>query len=245
MAEKDLSPDIKTSYFKGEETKSHDSDIGTREMFPLLPFIISGGKNTERYYFKHISSITSYKFNIRPEYFGNESNYTAVFPDKIKEIFKRNNDARIYCVFDWDTIFGDKSKSDVAFIKHKEFVKKFKKEIKEGKIIICQSMPSFEYWFLLHFEDTTHLFKNYSQVSNRLAPYLKPCFSTPSIPFGKLIKSEKYLKEEEWVINLCKDDKLNNAILRAKNNIEKALEEKNLNRQSYTFVFRIFSEYNK
>lgn len=42
----------------------------------------------------HINDITNYKFNIRPEYFGDESNYTESFPKKIKEILKTNNDAK-------------------------------------------------------------------------------------------------------------------------------------------------------
>lgn len=42
-----------------------DAGEGTREMSPLAPFVVSGGKNTERYYFTHISAVSDkYKFNL-------------------------------------------------------------------------------------------------------------------------------------------------------------------------------------
>ena len=49
-----------------------EQDDGTRELGELYPFLISGGTNTERYYFTHINDTTDYKFNIRPRYFGDE-----------------------------------------------------------------------------------------------------------------------------------------------------------------------------
>lgn len=73
------------------------ADDGTREMGELYPFLICGGTNTERYYFTHINDKTDYKFNIRPKYFGDESNYTNAFPKRIREVLSANYDAKIYC----------------------------------------------------------------------------------------------------------------------------------------------------
>ena len=75
-------------YFEAVPAPSPVKDEGTREMGPLYPFLISGGTNTERYYFTHINDTTDYKFNIRPKYFADESNYTDAFPKRIKEILE-------------------------------------------------------------------------------------------------------------------------------------------------------------
>ena len=68
-------------YFEAVPSSSPVVGDGTRDMGPLYPFLISGGTNTERYYFTHINDTTDYKFNIFPKYFGNESSYTEIFPE--------------------------------------------------------------------------------------------------------------------------------------------------------------------
>ena len=223
-------------YFEANSAPSPVPDEGTREMGELYPFLISGGSNTERYYFTHINDTTEYKFNIRPQYFGDESNYTETFPKRIKEILKTNNDSKIFCVFDWDTIFGDETKLK----KHEAFIRLFETEISEEIVSICPSMPSIEYWFLLHFENYTALLKDYSAVSNRLAPHIKQCFPDPSKGLKQLLKKEKYLKNATWVKNLCSDGKLIEAINRAEENIKKAIEAGELENQSYSYVYKVF-----
>ncbi len=209
---------------------------GTRELGALYPFVISGGTNTERYYFMHVNDVTPYKFNIRPKYFGDESNYTDVFPMRIREILERNHDAKVFCVFDWDTIYGDETKLK----KHDVFENHFKEEIESGAVTVCPSMPSIEYWFLLHFTDDTTLLKTYSKVANVLAPHLKPCFPEAGIPLHKLLKSEKHLQDATWVENLCADGKLQKAIERAENNIRAAVADGTLEEQSYSYVYQAF-----
>lgn len=213
-----------------------DQDTGTREMGELYPFLICGGTNTERYYFMHINDKTEYKINIRPRYFSDESNYTETFPKRIKEVLSTNNDAKVFCVFDWDTIYGNKAKIK----KHEAFEKQFQTEISNGTVTICPSMPSIEYWFLLHFVNYTKLLKNYGKVSNVLAPYLRPCFAnSEKTSLKKLLKHEKYLKDATWVENLCADKKLALAIERAEKNIKDADK---LNNQSYTYVYKVFKK---
>ena len=203
-------------------------------MGELYPFLISGGTNTERYYFTHINNTTKYKFSIKPEYFGDESNYAEVFPKRINEVLKNNIDVKIFCVFDWDTIHGNEEKLK----KHKCFEEQFKKEISNGTITICPSMPNIEYWFLLHFINHTGLLKNYSKVSQSLAPYLKSCFPDSSPKLKKLLKSEKYVSDQRWVKNLCAEGKLELAIQRAEKNILNAGTD--LENQSYSYVYKIF-----
>lgn len=239
MAKRDLKDTIGNQYFKGEPIPITGEE-GTREMNPLYPFIISGGRNTERYYFKHISENedTPYKFNIKPEYFGNESQYTVRFSEIVDEILQKNGeDARIFCVFDMDTIIGNKTRENS--------LKAFEKRVR-GKATLCPSMPSIEYWFLLHFEDYCELMKGWKEISRRLAPYIRQCFSYQNIKGVKLkdlLKKEEYVKDKRWVAALCKDGKLELAVSRAEKNIVAALDAGTLKNQSYSFVYLIFKEY--
>ena len=239
MEERELAEVVEQQqYFEAVPAPSPEEDEGTRDMGPLYPFLISGGTNTERYYFTHINDTTEYKFNIRPKYFADESNYTEAFPKRIKEILNANTDPKIFCVFDWDTIYG----IDAKIKKHEDFEKQFRTEIDNGNVVICPSMPSIEYWFLLHFEDKTDLLKDYRAISNILAPYFKPCFADPTKNLKKLLKQEKYLQDSTWVKNLCSDGKLNAAIERAEDNIKAAEDAGELKNQSYSYVYKAFKE---
>lgn len=212
-----------------------EQDEGKRDMGPLYPFLISGGTNTERWYFVHINDITDYKFNIIPKYFGEESSYTEVFPKRIKGILEKNIDAKVYCVFDWDTIFNN----DDNLKKHKAFENEIRVDIDDGKVILCPSMPSIEYWFLLHFQNYTELIKTNGNAIGILAPHIKTWFSSDK-KLSKILKSEKYIKSPHWVENLCADGKLELAIQRAENNINTAKENNDLDNQSYTYVYKLF-----
>ena len=239
MEERELAEVVEQQqFFEAVPSPSPEEDEGTRDMGPLYPFLISGGTNTERYYFTHINDTTKYKFNIKPEYFADESNYTEAFPKRIHEILSANTDPKIFCVFDWDTIYG----IDAKIKKHEDFEKQFRTEIDNGNVVICPSMPSIEYWFLLHFEDKTDLLKNYRAISNILAPYIKPCFADPTKNLKKLLKQEKYLQDSTWVKNLCSDGKLDAAIERAEDNIKSAEEAGELKNQSYSYVYKAFKE---
>ena len=223
-------------YFEAGPAPSPETDEGTREMGELYPFLISGGSNTERYYFTHINDTTAYKFNIRPKYFGDESNYTEAFPKRIKEILKSNNDSKIFCVFDWDTVYSNETKLK----KHGTFEKQFKTEILNGTVSLCPSMPCIEYWFLLHFEDYKDLLTDYPAVSNRLASFKDIMFPESSTGLKKLLKKEKFLKDSTWVKNLCSNGKLDEAIKRAEENIKKAIETGELEKKSYSYVYKAF-----
>ena len=224
-------------YFETVEAPSPEQDQGTREMGPLYPFLISGGTNTERYYFTHINSTTNYKFIIKPEYLGDESSYTEVFPKRIKEILDTNAEAKIYCVFDWDTIRGHQKNLK----KHEAFVNLYKSEIENGSVVICPSMPSIEYWFLLHFENYTDLIKTCgTKLQKLLSPYMMSSFPGVKKKLLSLLKSEEYIKDPSWVKNLCSGGKLDNAIKRAEDNIKAAIEADDLENQSYSYVYKVF-----
>lgn len=238
MTERELAEVVEQQqYFESVEAPSPEQDEGTREMGPLYPFLISGGTNTERYYFTHINSTTEYKFIIKPEYFGDESNYTEVFPKRIKEILDTNTDAKVFCVFDWDTIRGHQKNLK----KHEAFVNLYKSEIENGSVVICPNMPSIEYWFLLHFENYTDLIKTCgTKLQKLLSPYMMPFFPDVKKKLLSLLKSEEYIKDPSWVKNLCSDGKLDNAIKRAEDNIKAAIKVDDLENQSYSYVYKVF-----
>ena len=236
MKERDLGESVEQKrFFETVNVPSTEQDEGTRDMTPLLPFVVSGGQNTERYYFIHISNLTDYKFKIVPEYFGDESNYTEVFPKRIKGILEKNTDAKIFCVFDWDTIFDN----DDNLNKHKAFESEIRTDIDNGSVILCPSMPSIEYWFLLHFENHPQLIKNNGNAIGFLAPHIKSWFASDK-KLSRILKSEKYIQSSHWVEKLCSDGKLELAIERAETNINIAKKNNELDNQSYTYVYKLF-----
>ena len=234
MESRELRESKQTNYFISAN-KPDDTTEGTRDMYPLYPFVISGGKNTERYYFIHVSKLSDkYRFNVRPEYFGDESAYVEVFPKRISEILSKNADAKIMCVFDIDTVVKDNLQD-----KHEKFVNSLKPRIEKGQIVLCESMPSFEFWLLLHFNDYKGLLKDYPSVSKVLAPHIKPYFKdSNTVRFKKLIKCEKYLKDQDWVKRLLDEGRLEQAVERAKICLAREMSEKGSN--SYTNVFKAF-----
>ena len=236
MKERDLGESVEQKrFFETVDVPSTEQDEGTRDMTPLFPFVVSGGQNTERYYFIHISNLTDYKFKIVPEYFGDESNYTEVFPKRIKGILEKNTDAKIFCVFDWDTIFDNDDNQN----KHKAFESEIQTDIDNGSVILCPSMPSIEYWFLLHFDNHTQLIKTNGNAIGFLAPHIKSWFSSDK-KLSRILKSEKYIQSSHWVEKLCSDGKLELAIERAETNINIAKENNELDNQSYTYVYKLF-----
>lgn len=236
MGIRDLKESNEKHYFKHKGEVGAEYDGGLRDMFPLAPFVISGGTNTERYYFIHVNDLSQkYKFNLRPEYFGDESAYIDIFPKKIEEIMSKNTDAKIFCVFDMDTVhkYGQMEK-------HEEFIRSLKTEIENHNVVICDSLPSFEFWLLLHFVDYKGFLKNYSQVSEILSPHLKPYFKSVDKKFKKLIKSKKYLKDSTWVKKLLEEGRLDLAIERAKLCIERTFQDEVC--YSYSNVFKAFED---
>jgi hypothetical protein len=226
---RELAEEVKRpKYFEGEIGISHKE--GTRDLFPLSPFIISGGKNTERYYFQHIDTIKGPSFYIEPEYFGKESEYTKEFPKRISEILKNHNDAKIFCVFDFDTVYGNKANKK----RHEDFAEKIKENIDKGIVVLCPSMPCIEYWFLLHFNDNNALYKTCSDLNKPLKIMQQYFLNThPQETITEILKKEKYIKNKDWVEKLCAVGKLEEAIERA----EKKTDSMN---QSYSYVYKIF-----
>lgn len=67
-------------------------------------------------------------------------------------------------------------------------------------VILCDSMPSIEYWFLLHFEKTNKHFSTSEKVIDALERYM---------PYEK---REKFLENSSWVKQLLADERMQKAM---------------------------------
>jgi len=155
---------------------------------------VAGPGITEQYYFSHISSLTGFRFKIRPRYF---QSLTFSQFEKIVEN-ELLLDRIIICVFDMDEtrIKALEKKKCLAFIE------KYKTD---KRVIICESMPSVEFWFLLHYENKCGYFKDAKAVISALKKHIH-----------KYEKKTHFLEKEAWVKEILKDNKMQTAIERAK-----------------------------
>lgn len=243
METRALGKEIKSPSYFNKDSSTPDTQeslvIGSRDMAPQLPYIISGGTNTEHYYFLHISNVTDYKFHVKPEYFGNESKYTSAFQKRIKKILEKDLDATIFCVFDWDTIYNNKTNQE----KHNSFVKDIKIELDAGRVILCPSMPCIEYWFLLHFQDYPNLImKCGKELQDLLTPHMISYFPGTKLKLLRTLKKKLHVDNPDWVKNLCADNKLKDAIKRAKETIAQSEANGNLQQHSYSYIYKIFDK---
>lgn len=71
-------------------------------------------------------------------------------------------------------------------------------------VILCDSMPSIEFWFLLHYLNTNRYFATSEDVINVLRRHI-PNFS----------KHQSFLSKEQWVSDLLANDRLASAISNA------------------------------
>ena len=112
------------------------------------------------------------------------------------------------------------------------------------RVVLCPSMPSIEYWFLLHFENRTQLIKTCGKTMQKLLePYMLPYFPNSN---GKrllnILKSEEFVKAPDWVVKLCENDKLDDAIKRAEKDITDADANGDLKQHSYSYLYKVFKK---
>ena len=168
-------------------------------------------------------------------------------------------------MFDLDTVLGNLTREkDVKrkyAVANKKTFDEFKKKYENSEnVVLCPSMPCFEYWFLLHFTNDVTLYKTCGSVVKKLEPYIRHYFPDAILPnkvlfkmkkirnldkvkLGSILKTESYLDNDEWVRKLCSEGKLENAIRNAEENINLAQEKGLLDSQSYTYVFLPFKNY--
>jgi hypothetical protein len=107
-------------------------------------------------------------------------------------------DVKTICVFDADVTRNNKTE--------KERVEKFIEKYKDNEnVLICDSLPSIEFWFFIHFEKRNRHYSNCAELVRELVKYIK-----------KYDKTEKFLINEKWVQDMTKDNKLEEAVKYAK-----------------------------
>lgn len=155
---------------------------------------VLGDGRTEQFYLKHLKELCSYNYAIRPLLFNsiNLKEATSLIKQAIKE--ERNP---IFYFTDYDTIVNQNR------VKAYE---KFKKQFaKYPEVVIIDSMPSIEFWFLLHYCKTTREFRNAHELTSVLKSHI-PDYD----------KKIEYLERIQWVQLLLEGNKMQDAISRSK-----------------------------
>ena len=125
------------------------------------------------------------------------------------------DDGIAVCVFDVDVTRihkADKIKFDAMR----------KRYSNNPSVIICESMPSIEFWFLLHYIKSNRYFATSDDVISILRRYL-----------SNFSKQQSYISKENWVASLMADNKLTTAI----NNAVSIGEEG----ESYSNLYKLFA----
>ncbi|MDR1114677.1 MAG: RloB family protein [Tannerella sp.] len=155
---------------------------------------IVGEGITEQYYFSHIKKLVGFHCTIKPRFFGNTS--IAEMRKKIEELL--SGDIFVICVFDADvTVYNESERKKLEQLQNKYR--------KNKNLLFCSSLPSIEYWFLLHHEHTNRYFKDAKSAETALKRYV-----------NDYEKTMRFLEKEKWVKDLCSENKLEAAIERAK-----------------------------
>ncbi len=139
---------------------------------------IIGEGFTEKYYFQHLKKLKSYHCVVRPRFFLSK-NSIYYLEKRTKELLSA--DVTVICAFDADVSLRNKEEK----LRLQKFITKYKNN---DKVIVCDSLPSIEFWFLLHFKKTNRHFANYNALKVELKKYI-PDYD----------KTEKYLMQDKWV----------------------------------------------
>ncbi len=170
-----------------------------------------GDGQTEQYYFDHLKYIQGYSYKIRPRLFNNLTIENA--ENHIDQLLLGDADL-IFYITDLDIIINQSKQTQFQNFKYK-----YKGN---QNVIILESMPSIEYWFILHFHKTTKHFRYSKEAEEELRKKLKD-----------YSKQKGYMKNPRWVETLCEDNKLEDAIKRA----EEVLSEKKSGQNDEFFPF--------
>jgi hypothetical protein len=166
--------------------------VNTRETHKT--YVVLGDGLTEQYYLKHLKTIKGYKYAIRPSLFASITIQTA---EGIIDDYVLGGCDQVIYFTDYDTIVNQDKLAIFEKLKNKY--------AETPEVLICESMPSIEFWFLLHYQKTTREFCNANEVLIYLSRHLKD-----------YSKSESYLRSSKWVEELFKNGNIDIAIKNSK-----------------------------
>ncbi len=170
-----------------------------------VKYAVLGEGITEQWYLKHLKALNNYKYTIRPSLFSDVGIEKA--EDIIDELLSGGCD-HITFLTDYDTI--------VAQRKQKAFNRIVKKYSNNDNVLICDSMPSIELWFLLHFKYTTQEFTNCEELLVELKKYLPD-----------YMKKRTFLEKVSW-FNTLVDNKGQEKAIENANKLLEYVEEGNI-----------------
>lgn len=168
---------------------------------------IVGEGLTELFYFSHLKRLLNYQCSISPRLF--ENNSIEKIEKKIVELIRE--DVFVICVFDADV----SRRSDAENKKLSALKKRYEKK---ENVLLCDSLQSIEYWFLLHYDDTCRHFKDSAATEKALKRHI-PGYD----------KTRKYLEKEKWVKDLIADNRMGKAC---------GLAEKYDEKDSYSKIYK-------
>ena len=176
---------------------------------------IIGEGLTERLYFTHLRRLKDYRYTCKPRNFAQQS-----LNEMQKLVEKALEDLSI-AVLEFDADVARTNQSE------REKLETLRRKYKNNKkVIICDSLPSIEFWFLIHYLNTNRHFNSSNDVIDVLRKYI-PDFD----------KHEKFLSQEKWVAELISEDRLKAACQRA--------EALGLEGASYSNVYKAFTVFEK
>lgn len=174
-----------------------------------IPTIIGAGI-TEQWYFSHLKALRGYRVKIRPRFFGTET--AAGLDKKIEEVLRDEGIA--ICVYDADVSTWNE-------VERKKMATLQKKYEGNTSVLLCDSMPSIEYWFLLHYKHTTRHFGTSKAVIKELKKYI-PQYD----------KTEQFLSNSKWVAEMSGEGRQEQA--------REYADKMDTPRGSYTRVNKVF-----
>ncbi len=183
--------------------------VEVRAKHKPMPTIIGAGI-TEQWYFTHLKFLYDYQIKVRPRFFGNET--ADGMAKKIAEVL--NDGGVAICVFDADVSTWneeEKKKLDRLRVKY----------AKNKNVILCDSLPAVEYWFLLHYENTNRFLGTSKAATQALRKYM-PDYD----------KTDSFLSNRRWVAEMSGDGKQDIACSRA--------EQFGNEGQSHSMIYKVF-----
>lgn len=154
---------------------------------------IVGEGITEQFYFSHLKFLRKYNYIVKPRFFGKNS--ISEIQKSVEKLLLGG--VTVICVFDADV--------SVRNVSENENLKKFRRKYASNPhVILCDSFPSIEFWFLLHYTKTTRNFQSADEALIALNRYMPDFY-----------KERSFLENIKWVENLCQDDKLATALVRS------------------------------
>jgi hypothetical protein len=176
---------------------------------------IIGEGLTERCYFTNLKKLQGYRYTCKPRNFAQQSlEEMQKLVDRVLEDY-----GVAICVFDADV--ARSNSNEMAKLNYMR-----SKYANNKNVVICDSMPSIEFWFLIHYLNTNKYFNTSDDVIEVLRKYI-PNFS----------KQEKFLSQEKWVANMLSEDRLKQACQRA--------ESMGIESASYSNVYKAFAIFEK